>query len=325
MKLNFLGDVFLEKKYISELELDMFIINLEYPLSKRGIPAKGKINLGSDGAFLKETFGKFPTAVTLANNHIMDFGEDSYLDTVEYLEKNNIAYFGAGTEANNFNNPAIIDFEKMKVALMGYSCPSTHAVFGNNIQNGSAVIDENRIIKDIQNAQDKADKIVIVLHWGDEFIRYPKPSDVKIARKLIDAGADIIIGHHAHIVQSVEKYRGKHIFYGLGNCIFPDFKLPSFYDGDKFTRVYASKWTKQNRQCLVVDIDKNFDVSYRTALFDEHKLVLDNFKVPKWIPKTDSQYNLHYKFSRRLGTLKRFFKNPKIPTLKQIKIFFNLK
>lgn len=104
----FLGDVFLDKIYKTEIKLNNFVFNLEYPLSKKGKPAKNKINLGSNEPNIIETFRKLPKAVNLANNHIMDFGELGYEKTIEYLEKNKIKYFGAGILKNNFNNPCIL-------------------------------------------------------------------------------------------------------------------------------------------------------------------------------------------------------------------------
>ncbi len=324
-KLTFFGDVFLKKQYKVDIELDDFIFNLEYPLSCDGIPAKNKINLCHDKSFIEETFGKLPIAVTLANNHIMDFGEEAFAKTVEYLEKNNIAYFGAGNETNNFNNPCIIDFSDKKIALIGYSCPTTHAVFGNDTANGSALLDEEKIIKDIHASKKQADIVIVNLHWGDEHIKYPKPSDVQIARNLIDAGAELIIGHHAHIIQSFEIHKGKYIFYGLGNFIFPDFIVPAKYDGKDFKIQYATKWVKENKQGVMVELDDKFNITYNTAEFDGDTIRSNQVDIPRWIPKTQKQYDLYTKFSRRLETVNRFLKNPRVPSVEQIKIFLGMK
>ena len=70
--------------------------------------------------------------------------------TIEFLTNNNIAYFGAGNEENNFNNPAIVDYEEKKIALLGYSCPTTNAVFGKNLTNGSALLDYKKVLHDIE-------------------------------------------------------------------------------------------------------------------------------------------------------------------------------
>jgi len=325
MKISFLGDVVLDKPYKVDIELDDFVFNLEYPLSTSGTPAKNKINLGADTPYFKETFGKFPTAVNLANNHIMDYGEEAFLKTVDYLTANSIGFFGAGNKKNNYNNPYIFGFEDKKIALLGYSCPSTHAVFGGDTSNGSALLDMDAIIKDIDSCRRDVDMVIVSLHWGDEEIMHPKPTDVNKAHRLIDAGADMIYGHHAHVMQSVEIYKGKYIFYGVGNFLFPDMDVPSYYDGEKFQRRTIRMQQKKNRQALMIDLDESLSVSYDTAFFQEGTVSKKRAQVPKWIPKTQKQYDWSLMYERRLGTILRFLKDPRLPTSKQIKIFVGLK
>jgi hypothetical protein len=139
MKLSFLGDVVLNKAYKVNLPLQDFIFNFDHPLSCEGFSAKHKVNKCEERSYIKETFGKFPLAINLANNHIGDYGDVAFGKTIEFLDDNNIAYFGAGNEKNNFNNPTIVDFGK-KIALLGYCCPSMNAVFGTKMSNGSAML-----------------------------------------------------------------------------------------------------------------------------------------------------------------------------------------
>lgn len=320
-KLDFLGDVYLDKAYDVDLNLNDFIFNLEFPLSTSGIPAKDKINLGMDTSYIFETFKKFPIAVNLANNHIMDFGEESFQDTIEYLEKHKIKYFGAGNKNNNFNNPFIVNINNKNIALLGYSCPTTSAVFGDEVSNGSAVLDEEDVLNDIRTCKENNDFIVINLHWGDEEIIYPKPSDVVKARKFIDAGADLIIGHHAHVIQSHEMYKGKSIYYGIGNCIFPDFDLPSNFDGEKFQSRSSKKQAIKNKQTIVVHLDETLNVSHDTASLNGINLKYDKVAVPQWIPKTLKQYNIYYALWAKSRMIKGFIKNPRIPSFKQLKLF----
>jgi poly-gamma-glutamate synthesis protein (capsule biosynthesis protein) len=325
MKINFLGDVFLDKKYKMDISLDNFIFNLEYPLSKSGIPAKNKINLGADKQNIYETFGCLPIAVNLANNHIMDYGEESFLETINYLNENNISYFGAGNKDNNYNNPCLLDFEKKKIALLGYSCPSTHSIFGTDISNGAAPLDLALIEKDILEQNKNSDYIIINLHWGDEEISYPKPTDIVKARKIIDMGADLIIGHHAHVIQSMETYRGKKIFYGIGNFLFPNLDVPSMFNGSEFTNKYKKIQNKKNRESIIVKINDDLKVNYKTTFFDNKKVVIKNTKIPKWLPKDKKAYKYYYKIWSRKRMLELYLKNPRVPTLKQIKLFLGFK
>lgn len=126
MRLSFLGDAYIDKPYKVDIELDRFVFNMESLLSTSGIPAKEKIILSADKSYILETFGKLPLAVNLASNHIMDYGEEAFAETLEYLDKHNIKYFGAGNEENNYNNLSIIDFNDKKIALFGNSCSTTY-------------------------------------------------------------------------------------------------------------------------------------------------------------------------------------------------------
>jgi len=321
----FLGDVVLDKPYRIDFTMDDFVFNLEYPLSCEGIPAKNKINLCQDQCYFKETFGRYPLAVNLANNHIMDYGEDAFDKTIEFLETHGIKYFGAGNKKNNFNNPCIVKYNNKNIALFGYSCVSTHAVFGSDTTKGSAMIKDEAIINEITFYKTKVDKIILNFHWGDEDTHYPKPSDVRRARKFIDIGADLIIGHHAHVIQSVEVYKGKYIFYGLGNFLFQYYDTPSQYNGQNFEAIHSSKNEKSNNRTLLVEVTDEFKIRYITAEYIEGCLQKKKIRIPKWIPNTDREYILYRKYWEKKRMLTLFLKNPRIPTLKQIRLFLGLK
>lgn len=323
-KISFLGDVVLDKEYIVNIPLDSFIFNLEHPLSCDGVPAQNKVNFCSDKSYIEQTFGKLPIAVNLANNHIADYGDSAFLKTINFLEKNNIAYFGAGNTENNFNNPAIIKFEEKRIALLGYSCPSTNAIFGNTTTNGSAKLTLERVEQDICRVKEKSDYIVVNLHWGVEDLRFPKPVDVKSARKFVDLGANLIIGHHAHVIQSTEVYNGQHIFYGLGHFLFPYLERPSYHDGEQFTKVFSPKARKINREGLIVHLHKNLKTSSETIYFDDNQVLNRKAKRPKWIPTNEKAFAFFLMVRKKLVYLKYFIERPRIPSISQIKKFIGI-
>ena len=319
MSLSFVGDVFINKFVDVKIEFDNLILNLEYPLTLEGEPAKHKTILGGEESIFDETFKNSKLlAVNLANNHIMDYGENGFLKTVEYLEKHEICYFGAGTKENNYNNPAIIEINGKRVALLGYSCPSTNAIFGAENFNGSALLDVELILNDINKCKKKSDIIVLNLHWGNEYVHYPNPLDVDKAHKFIDAGVELIIGHHAHVVQSFEIYKGKYIFYGLGNFLFSERHGVANYDGKKFLKHFYRKQYRENKQALIVEMNVDCSINYNTAITNGDIIENRYFIIPKWIPKTIGQYRLYLKFWRKKRIFQMYFRNPKIPTIKQI-------
>lgn len=307
----FTGDVFLDKPYQLPFgPRTELIINLEYPISSRGKPVKNKVNLKQNKSFLKETFKNSIIGVNLANNHIMDFGVEALEDTLSTLENLNLSYFGVGSEENNFHNPLIIRRENQKFALFGYCCKSTNGVLGQNDAIGACPLVEEKVINDITKYKAQGYYVILNIHWGQEEIPFPKPNDVTIARNFIDNGADLIIGHHAHVIQSYEIYNTKHIFYGLGNFIFPDLVSPSMYDGSKFTAKYIKHQYSWNRKSLLVDVD--IDVtSIKTANLNGNKISVSTKPSTNYpIFEDDELWKHHVAQTRLKKKIRRLFEKP---------------
>lgn len=252
-KLLFLGDWFItEHADASSVIGDWpFIFNLEAPISTRGMPTSGKINLRMEKNRIVECFGRSPIAVCLANNHIADFGNDAFTDTLNELHALGISFFGAGSLDDNFHNPAIIDVGAQRVALLGYVCPSANPIFASDQRYGVCPISLDRFQSDYRLAKSKdAAKVVVCLHWGVEDIRLPKPHDIALAHQIIEQGADLIVGHHAHVPQPVETYRGKIIAYGLGNFMMRDLNLPRYVAAGELRGTYQKQNTLWNKVSL---------------------------------------------------------------------------
>jgi hypothetical protein len=307
MKIDFIGDTFLSRAVLinRNTELTNVVLNLEAPLSSSGVPAKSKINLFMDPENLFETFKDINiVAVNLANNHIMDYGEDAFKKTIDILKNKGIKYFGAGSSDNNFNNPVIIG---SKTALFGYSCSSTHAVFGNDKKIGSAYFDTEQVIKDIEAYRDKY-FITVCLHWGREYYSFPKPEDIKKAKHLIDSGADLIIGNHTHMIQSYEIFNGKYIFYSQGNAIFHDGIVDSYFDGEKFNRKFKMFYPKKNRISWKVSLDESTKAIIKSfMIYDKKELkryesFLLEFKTRMIFPAI--LYKLYSIYKNKMFTIK---------------------
>jgi poly-gamma-glutamate synthesis protein (capsule biosynthesis protein) len=324
MKISFFGDTVLDRVYKVNLNIDIYVLNMEAPLSCIGEPAKFKVNLCQDRYYIKDSFGKNPIAVSLANNHIMDFGEEAFLKTIDILDEEGVRYFGAGTIEDNFSNPAIIDFYGKKIALFGYVCKTTHPVLGDKSSIGSANLELNEILKDIKSIRDRVDFIIVQPHWGVQEIPFPKYSDRNIAHTLIDNGVDLIIGHHAHVIQSFEKYNGKYIFYGLGNFIFPDIDIPTRWNGKEWTAKRVKKQEIENRTSLVVELDREFNISYYTTLFENGEINRVDLKIPTYLPESQEDFGNRLIFENRKGMIKRFLRNPKVPNINHLKEFFKV-
>jgi poly-gamma-glutamate synthesis protein (capsule biosynthesis protein) len=219
MSITYAGDLMVSKNVNIRVNYDKIVVNLEAPITDRRKPIKNKVSLRSDPRCVDNILSEDIDAVCLANNHIMDYGDDGLVDTLRYLENRSVKYFGAGRERANFNNPAYIYDDGQKIALLGYVCKSTSPIY-KDLRFGCAPLSVEKITKDIENKVcDKTDQIVVSLHWGAEEVSLPKPRDVSVARELAKTDVSLIIGHHAHIIQSYENVEDTDIFYGLGNFV----------------------------------------------------------------------------------------------------------
>jgi len=198
---------------------DLFIANIECPLTDSDVPAwkhfttlKGP---RQGGGFLRRLG---VDVGSLANNHIADYGLTGLNDTIATLKEQGITSVGAGPTPEEATKPVIFKIHGISVAIIALAQPEIAAV--KNGRWGAGVLDDAKIIRQIQGLTEVADIIVAYLHFGVEWFNYPTPSQVKMSRAMIDAGAKLVIGHHPHVPQGFEHYNGGFIAYSLGNFIF---------------------------------------------------------------------------------------------------------
>jgi len=160
----------------------------------------------------------------LANNHIYDHLEDGFKKTTEFLKNNNINYIGAGLTLEETSHVLILEQGEIKIGLLNYVASDTNPKLPSEAGVYLNMLNIETCKKDIKHLKQHVNYVVLSLHWGGrvEGGLYPDWHQPKIARELIDAGADLIIGHHSHTIQPYEVYNGKHIFYSLGNFCFAD-------------------------------------------------------------------------------------------------------
>jgi len=153
-------------------------------------------------------------AVTLANNHITDQGQAGLAETQAKLNENKIAYSGADTDANKAKQAKILTCDNVKIGLIGATYGTNFPADGVNV----AHIDE--ITDAIKQARPLVDYLIVYPHWGTEYNASPSPYQKELAHGYIDAGADLVVGSHPHVLQPVEIYKNKTIAYSLGNLAF---------------------------------------------------------------------------------------------------------
>ena len=322
--LSFLGDVYLDRAYKLGIGFKNVVLNMEHPISRNGKPEKHKVNLLARSSFYREVFN-CNVIVNLANNHIVDYGQEAYLNTLKSLDKDNIKYFGSGNQYNNCNNPLIFEIEGKWIALFGYALNECNPVYFKNGLYGAASLDINKFIIDIDIVRKKVDFIVVNIHWGEEEIAFPSYSNRLLAHQLIDVGVDLIIGHHPHVIQPVELYKDKYIFYSLGNFIFSDLEVKSYFDDKMVFKTFKKKQSRTNKIGLVVNLDKKFNLTYYTIYFNGSSVIKLDFPIPKFLPQNNIAYQLLFLFYSRLNMLKDFIKNPRRISFRNIKNFLRRK
>jgi poly-gamma-glutamate capsule biosynthesis protein CapA/YwtB (metallophosphatase superfamily) len=210
---------------------DLFVVNLEcpYTLSQEKLPKNFNFRARPElvGVLTHGRVG----VVSLANNHLMDYGAQGLLDTLATLDAAGIPYFGAGRNMAEARKPALLTVQGVRIALLGYFFLGTRnieprQVYATDTTPGVAghfsdeAEMERMLREDIALAKAKADVVLPFFHWGIEGNTTPEPYQVRLAHAAIDAGASGVLGSHPHVLQSMELYRGAPVVYSLGNFVF---------------------------------------------------------------------------------------------------------
>lgn len=198
---------------------DIRIINLEVPLTDKEYPiAKNGPNLIAPTSTIKGIKGLNPTLITLANNHILDQGEQGLTSTKHILNKNGIPFVGIGNNLLEASEPYIFIREGLKIGI--YVCVEHEFSIATEITPGANPFDPLESLDHIQKLKTKSDYVIVLYHGGKEHYCYPSPYLQKICRKMVKKGADLVICQHSHCIGCYEDYEGAKIIYGQGNFIF---------------------------------------------------------------------------------------------------------
>lgn len=231
--------------YVKQLftQDDLTIANLETPVTKRGVPASNKeFVYKSPPEAVPAMKASGIDLVNLANNHSMDQGEEGLLDTFQALDQSDIPYIGAGQDATRAYAPVFVERSGIKMAFLGFSrvVPEVSWYAGKNKPGIAVSYDPKLAVEAIRTAKNQADLVIVVAHWGKERQDLPVDHQKELARAYIDAGADLIIGGHPHVLQGFESYKNKWIAYSLGNFIFTRASEPKTWE----TMVLQANCTK---------------------------------------------------------------------------------
>lgn len=206
---------------------DLTVINHECPSTDIVAPIPKQFSFRCDPAALPIAHRFGIDVASLANNHGFDQGPEALLDSIANIQAAGIVPVGAGATAEEADAPAYIDVKGWRIAIVGVGevlDPIDQVAIGD--EPGTAVgHDFPRALRAIREAEANADLVIVVIHWGVELDTQPRDYQVDEGHRMIEAGADMIFGHHAHRLQPMEMYRGRPIFWGLGNFVWPNFSV----------------------------------------------------------------------------------------------------
>lgn len=208
------------------LQSDLVVGNLECVLTCAGREGvAGKCTLRGDPAWAQVLRESGVGLVSLANNHAMDFGADGLFETMEALRQGGVGFVGAGRNRVEACAPVFLHKAQRRIAFLARSTVivSSPTYATDNVP-GVAYLDVDQTTEAIRACRPHADLVVLMVHWGIEEYSYPSLSQRQIARRLADAGADVILGHHPHVLQGIEYCGPSVVAYSLGNFIFDEFE-----------------------------------------------------------------------------------------------------
>lgn len=197
-------------------EFDLAFCNLECPVSSGGASTGKVYCFRADTHFFAGARNAGFDIFSLANNHIIDWGLAACIDTRNLIERCGLVAVGAGATEDDARTPRIVRKNGLTFAFAAY----VGKPLASMLPVGPARASCEEIVEEIEQVREQVDFVIISMHWGTEYESIPEKHQVRWAHRMIDAGADLIIGHHPHVLQSFEMYKGRYILYSLGNFVF---------------------------------------------------------------------------------------------------------
>jgi poly-gamma-glutamate capsule biosynthesis protein CapA/YwtB (metallophosphatase superfamily) len=204
---------------------DLTIVNVECPVSDLGAQLDKQFSFHGDPEALPAMKEAGVEVGSLANNHAYDRGPDALVDSVRNLREAGIDPVGAGRDAAEALSPATFEMRGWRIAVLGFDevIDPDYEVAGPHKPGTAAGHDFPLMVRVVRETAKDADLVIVMIHWGVELDTQPRDYQVSEGHRLIDAGADMIFGAHSHRLQPLSVYRGRPIFWSLGNFVWPDF------------------------------------------------------------------------------------------------------
>ncbi len=258
---------------------DFRYCNLECPVSDRGRNLHHLYSFRADPKVMEGLKDAGFNVASQANNHAYDWGPEALLDTLERLRAAGIMPAGAGQNILAAHYPLLVRVGALRIAFLAYVNIDPKEATAAVDRPGVAWLDPAQALTDIRFARPLADLVIVCPHWGVEYALKPTREQVDLAHQMIDAGADLIVGSHPHVVQPVEKYHDRWIAYSLGNFIF-DQQGPNTHRGLLLKATVRDKHVI-DVQSIPIDINSQFQAKLAPSPDHAAKPAVPERKAPQ--------------------------------------------
>ena len=232
---------------------DIAFANLEAPLTTGGKAQEKQYTFKMKPEVISGILNAGFDLCTLANNHILDFGLDGLIQTFQVLDQAGLGHCGAGMNRKEAEQCWITNCKGIRVGFLAYSLTYPESFWATSSRCGTAYPHSSTLEKDIPDLKKKADVVVVSFHWGGERMERPKYYQREYAHRVIDLGADIVIGHHPHVLQGAEKYQNKLILYSLGNFAFGS--TNPYYKEGGMAEIWIDRDGLRSAEVIPIDVD----------------------------------------------------------------------
>ena len=285
---NFNGNFSELFKNASQLkEADILFGNLEGPVSTVGnnVGSKYSFRMNPEVLPVIKDFGF--KVLSFANNHVGDWNVQAFNDTLLRLKENDLAFTGAGSTREEAEKPVIINKNGVNFGFLGFSDVGPKWMEAGENKSGILLADDPNFSSIIAKAKESVDVLIVSIHFGEEYEKIHNKRQEKIAYLAIDYGADIVIGHHPHVIEDIEYYKDKPIFYSLGNFIFDQYFSKETMRGMVVMAIFEGKEIKEIKHLISVQ-NKKYQI---TGLFEEDELAKLEESSNSKCPKPSKEYS----------------------------------
>ncbi|MGB8815928.1 MAG: CapA family protein [Minisyncoccia bacterium] len=210
---------------------DLVFGNLEGPMSDKGQDSHNLYSFEMDPNFAPVLRDIGFKVLSIANNHIDNWGKIAMEDTFSRLKENRIIVSGGGMNESEAYGVNVINVDGNKIAILSFSQFGAGQYSATASSSGIAILDQKKVEESVKMARNMADIVVVSFHFGEEYKNIPNDFQKKWAKIVVDVGADLVVGGHPHVVEPVEQYRNVFIAYSLGNFVFDQYFSPETMSG----------------------------------------------------------------------------------------------